>query len=561
MKTKIQTKVIAICILLIANCTLLFASGGDDHTHGDEKTTATGQQQKYFSSEAVSDKYELLIRYEPINIGEPAHLTLFVSEYATNKPVDKAEIKISAQEDNKLVFTAKQTGEGTYTVETTFPEKKKYSLAVNINSALGADLILLSSIEAGKELPHAEEAESKSVFANWHTWLMIAVALLIGLGLGFLLQKRNTKTGRSTIAVFLLIAYCLLPIEQSIAHGDDDHGAKKSGNNFSNSFNVPKETQFLFDVFTEKVQSGSFTESTKLFGTIIPSSNGQALVTTPQNGKIISLNVRVGEQIKAGQQLAVIEQNIDAGTQVNFLSEKNNLTAEYDAAKKEFDRLSSIKDIAAKRDVDEATARLQKAETNLKLFTGNSGKTISLHAPISGIVANFKLSIGATVNAGEILFTITNLAQIYAEAQVFDKDAAKVQRGAKFTIECANDSHKTSEVKLLSLAQEINATNQSQRVLFELSNPDSDFKIGEFVNICVFASENSQQIALPNSAITEINGKPVVFIKDAAEKYTVSYVKLGENNGTYTSILKGVEEADRVVVNASYQLKMIYLNQ
>jgi cobalt-zinc-cadmium efflux system membrane fusion protein len=70
------------------------------------------------------------------------------------------------------------------------------------------------------------------------------------------------------------------------------------------------------------VQSGSFTESTKLFGTIIPSSNGQALLTTPQNGKIVSLNVRVGEQVKAGQQLAIIEQNIDAGTQVNFLQKK-----------------------------------------------------------------------------------------------------------------------------------------------------------------------------------------------------------------------------------------------
>jgi cobalt-zinc-cadmium efflux system membrane fusion protein len=336
---------------------------------------------------------------------------------------------------------------------------------------------------------------------------------------------------------------------------------KKTGSNFSNTFNVPKETQFLFDVFTEKVQDGTFTESTKLFGTIIPGSNGQALVNTPQNGKIISLSADVGEKVKAGQQLAVIEQNIDAASQVSLLVEKNNITAEYDAAKKAFERLNSINDIAAKRDVDEAKARWQKAAANLKLFNSNSGKTITLHAPISGIVSNFKLSIGATVNAGETLFTITNLSQIYAEAQVFDKDAAKVQHGAKFTIECANDSHKTSEVKLLSLAQEINATNQSQRVLFELSNPDSDFKIGEFVNIRVFASENSRQIALPNSAITEINGKPVVFIKDAAEKYTVSYVQLGENNGTYTSIIKGVEEGERVVVNASYQLKMIYLNQ
>lgn len=551
----------SLLLLLIANCQLLFASGGDDHSHGDEEPTATEQQQKYFSSEAVSDKYELLIRYEPIHIGEPTHLSLFVSEYATNKPIDNAEIKITAQEDGNLIFTVKQTGEGTYTIESSFPEKKNYSLAVSINGSLGADLILLTNIEAGKELPHVEEANSKSPFANWQTWLMTALALFVGLGLGILFQKRNTTGGKATIAVFLLVVNCLLPIQNSIAHGDDDQGAKKTGNNFSNSFNVPKETQFLFDVLTEKIQKGSFTESTKLFGTIIPSSNGQALVTIPQNGKIISLKVNVGEQVKAGQQLAIIEQNIDAGTQVNLLAEKNNLIAEYDAAKKEFDRLISIQDIAAKKDVDEAKARLQKAEANLKLFTGNSGKTIVVNAPISGIVGNFNLSIGATVNAGQTLFTITNLTQVYAEAQVFDRDAGKVKQGVKFTIECVNDNHKTSEVNLLSLAQEINATNQSQRVLFELSNPDSDFKIGEFVNIRAFASENSQQIALPNSAITEINGKPVVFIKDAAEKYTVSYVQLGENNGTHTSIIKGIEEGERVVINASYQLKMIYLNQ
>lgn len=561
MKTIFQTKLIMLGFLLITNCTLLFASGGDDHTHGDEESTITGQEQEYFSSEAISDKYELLIRYEPIETGEPAHLTLFVSEYATNKPVNITELIITAQEDTKLVFTTKQTDEGTYTIETTFPEKKNYSLAVSINSLLGADLILLSNIQAGKELPHAEEAKSKSILVNWQTGLSIAFALLIGLGLGILLQKRNTKSGRSTIAIFLLVVNCLLPVAQITAHGDDDHGAKESGNNLSNSFSVPKETQFLFNVYTQKLVVGSFTESTKLFGTIVPSSNGQALVTTPQSGKIVALNIRVGETVKAGQQLAIVEQNIDAGTQVNFLAEKNSLTAEYDAAKKDFDRLNSIKDIAAKRDVDEATARLQKVEANLKLFTSNSGKNISLSAPISGIVANFNLSIGATVNAGQTLFTITNLSQIYAEAQVFDKDVAKITQGAKFTIECANDRHKTSEVKLLSLAQEINASNQSQRVLFELSNPESDFKIGEFVNIRVFASENSQQLALPNSAITEINGKPVVFIKDAAEKYTVSYVQLGENNGTFTSILKGVEEGERVVTNASYQLKMIYLNQ
>lgn len=532
----------------------------ENTTQVNDPSSANTAEQKYFTTEAVSDKYELLLRYETLPVGKPIRLTLFVSDYATNKPVDKAELKITAQENSQIIFTAKQSGEGAYTIETTFPEKKTYSLAVSVNSNLGADLLLLPNVVPGKKVPISVIESPSNIFANWQTWLIVVLTLTLGIALGILLQKRNTAAGKTFSTILFFVANLLLPVQHTTAHEGHDEPTKSS-NHFSNTFYVPKETQFLFDVLTRKMEVGAFSESTKLFGTIIPSSNGQAMVTTPQNGNIISLNVRVGEKVTAGQLLAVIEHNIEAGTQVNLLAEKNNLTAEYDAAKKEFDRLNSIKDIAAKRDVDEAAARLQKAKTNLKLFNSNSGKTISLQAPISGIIGNFKLSLGATVNAGETLFTITNLSQIYAEAQVFDKDAAKIQRGAKFTVECANDSHKASEVKLLSLAQEINVSNQSQRVLFELKNPEDFFKIGEFVNIRVFAPRDTKQMALPNSAITEINGKPVVFIKDAAEKYSVSYVQLGENNGTFTSIVKGVEEGERVVVNASYQLKMIYLNQ
>jgi RND family efflux transporter MFP subunit len=324
---------------------------------------------------------------------------------------------------------------------------------------------------------------------------------------------------------------------------------------------VPKETQFLFDIFTQKISRGNFKESTQLFGTIIPSSHGQATVTTPQSGVLVSVHAQVGKEIKSGQTLAVVEQNIDAGTQINMQAERNNLMAEYEAAKKGLDRLEAIKDIAAKKDVDEATSRFQKAESNLALFNSRTGKTIVLKAPISGILGNFNVSAGSTVTLGQDLFTITNLSTVYVEAQVFDRDAGKIVPEATYAIEGGNDNHKTRQITLLSPAQEINTTNQSQKVLFALNNPDGEFKIGEFVNVRVFASTPSQQITLPNSAVTEINGKPVLFVKAAAEKYNVSYVLLGENNGSHTAIVKGLEESHRAVINGSYQLKMIFLNQ
>ena len=538
------------------------AGGGDDHTHGEEKAPSGDAAQKYFSSEVSSEKYELLMRYEPIHPGEDAHLTLFVSDYWTNKPVNEADIKITAQEDPSLTFAVHQDGNGTYTVGTVFPAKQSYSLTVNINGSLGADLLLLQGIEAGAELPHEHEEETGSPsLINKSNWFLILIALFAGVGLGLLFRRRNTTQGKTTMSVILILIVCSIPIQTTVAHGDDDHGAGATGNVFSNTVSVPKETQFLFDIYTQKVTKGSFKESTQLFGTIIPSSNGQSKVTSPQNGIIRSVNVQVGKMIHAGQTLAVVEQNLDAGTQVSLQAERNNLVAEYEAAKKEVNRLESIKDIAAKKDIDEAAARFKKAESNLSLFNSKTGRTVTLKAPISGMLGNFNVATGTTVTAGQELFTITNLTTLYVEAQVFDRDAEKIVPDAIYTVECANDNHKTSQIKLLSPAQEINTTNQSQKVLFQVDNPDGDFKIGEFVNVRVFASAPSQQITLPNSAITEINGKPVVFHKDAAEQYTVSYVQLGENNGTHTAILKGMDESDRAVINGSYQLKMIFLNQ
>ena len=276
--------------------------------------------------------------------------------------------------------------------------------------------------------------------------------------------------------------------------------------------------------------------------------------------------------------MAVIEQFVDLNTQAAILgnqsnqlaieSELNTLNAEVVAAKTALSRLQAIEDIAAKKDLDEAKLRLTKAEKNLELYlkTRKSGittfdKTLSLKAPIDGVVEPFLVSNGSSITAGQEVFTITNIKTVYVEAQFFDKDADKLAKATSYSVECANNDHKTKAVKLLSDAQMINPSNQSQKVLFEVANPDKDFKIGEFVNIRITTGAAENQLNLPNSAINEINGKPIVFVKKSAENYAMQLVQLGQNNGQYTSILKGLNENERIVNNGTYQLKMIYLNR
>ena len=114
---------------------------------------------------------------------------------------------------------------------------------------------------------------------------------------------------------------------------------------------------------------------------------------------------------------------------------------------------------------------------------------------------------------------------------------------------------------MVSTAQSVNTGNQSQKVVFELINPKGQFKIGENVNVRMTGNNIVRQVVIPNEAITEVNGKPAIFIKDKAEQYSISFIVKGENNDKSTVIIKGTEDGERVVTANVYQMKMMYLNQ
>lgn len=543
---------------------LAFAHGGEDH--GDAKKTSVSPV-SYFSSEAASEIYEVLLKYSPIVPGKETSLRLYLSEYNTNIPVDSAKLEITVAGNPNIKIAVVRLDKGVFELKATFPEKKAYNLVININSNAGIDLIQLSNIEAGKELP-VPTSES-SPHSHWYSsnWFFGLTGLLLGLLVMFLVNKSHSRKMIAGAIIF----FCLLPTatyNPASAHDGEEHGdaAGKSGGGSSTTFIVEKETQFLFNIQTKKIGTGDFNESSVLLGTVVAAPQGRAVIQTPQAGKIISLRVTPGQRVGKGQVVAVIEQQVDAGTQISIISQSNSVNAEYEAAKSQYERLLAIEDIAAKKDITEAKARYESAKRNKALFDANTGKNtgstkaITLTSPVSGIVGTFNYAIGAVVNSGETLFEITNLDQVFVEAQVFATDAEKLKSATAFTI-ISNTDTLVYKLKMISTAQSVNSGNQSQKVVFEIINPKGQFKIGENVNVRMTGNNIIRQVVLPNEAITDVNGKPAVFIKDKAEQYSISFIVKGQSNDKFTVISKGAEDGERVVTANVYQMKMMYLNQ
>ena len=558
--------------LLLFAPLLVNAHGGEDH--GDAKT-ATAKTATYFSSEATSDLYELLVKYQPLNPGKEALVKLYVSNFSSNVPIDTASIQITVSGNPNIKLTVMRLDKGIYEVKGIFPEKKSYNLTVNINSVLGPDLLLITNINVGKELPVDAPTDLHTIRWYSNSWFYGIAGLIAGLGIMFLAMKRTNRKVAATVIIFIF----LLPsavYNSAIAHGGEDHETGgKAGGTMSNTFTVEKESQFLFSIVTQKIVSGNFNQSSQSLGTVVASPQGNAVIQSPQTGKLISIKVNPGQNVAAGQIVATVEQTIDAGTQSSIIAQnsdwrakRNEVEAQYEAAKIQYNRLKSIEDIAAKKDVTEAKARLQQAEKNRALYQNiplqkvQAAKYFNLTSPISGVVGNYNYAVGSFINSGETLLQVTNLNKVFVEAQLFANDAAQIKTVEKITAfsNVLNDSTSYS-LKLISTAQSVNGDNQSQKVIFEIVNPSSKFKIGENISINIFSKTGSKQIVIPSNAVAEINGKPAVFIKDKAEQYSISFISKGSSNEKFTTILKGLEEGERVVTGNVYQMKSIYLNQ
>ncbi|MFN0015887.1 MAG: efflux RND transporter periplasmic adaptor subunit [Saprospiraceae bacterium] len=550
------------------------ADGTTHADHGDEPAAAIALPgADHFTVYAESDKYELTLYYPELTAGQEAHLTLYVADYFTNHPIEKADLKISSAENPKQVFEVIRISPGVYELHTTFPENKDYMLNVQVAHPNGADLIGLKGVEVGAKLQ--AEAVSTGEGDNSSTWLWFIGGLLLGAaGMWFMSRRRNRVL---TVAFMLASAWFSAPNwNPAFAHGDEEHGPKSGGGGYGKSVYSPKETQFLFEILTQPIAVGDYQSATTMFGTVIPASGGLGVVMAPTGGRVTRVFVAVGQTVRAGQVLALLTQTVGTPEQVAIAASNAGLAVQIETARvraaatrRELDRLQKIADIAAARDVQAAEAAHKTAQAELQTLEGKAvganaaanNRSVSLIAPISGVVGAFALAPGAEVTAGQTLFTLTNLNKVFVEAQVYDRDVPVVRADNRFLVTCSTDDHKTAEVRLLSQAQTMNPGNQSQRVIFEMDNPDGTFKIGEFVTLKALNKQTSRHVMVPNSALTEVNGKTAVFIKDAPEMYTLHYVQTGEDDGTRTRVLKGVQEGEKVVSSGVYEVKMMYLNQ
>jgi RND family efflux transporter MFP subunit len=346
------------------------------------------------------------------------------------------------------------------------------------------------------------------------------------------------------------------------------------------SISFLKEQQWSMEFATGVVRERTLRESLRVPAEVRPRTGGEAAVTAPVSGRLSASSPlpAVGTSVGRGQTLvsllprtanpadrAVLELAVAEATTALELARKDKGRAE---------RLLSAGAIPSKR-LDEARAseatqeaRLESARTRLAQYEltrragGEPPKDTAfwLRSPISGVVAESRVTDGASVEEGEKLFRIVDVETVYVVGSVPATDALRLRQVKDGELEVPGLEQPLGLGPLISVGRIIDPASRTLSVIYEVNNSQRLLVMGQAVFLRLFTSAKAQEPSVPDSAIVDDAGRPIVFVQLAGESFERRPVRLGSAEGGYCQVLGGVERGERVVTRGAYLIRLAALS-
>lgn len=373
--------------------------------------------------------------------------------------------------------------------------------------------------------------------------------------------------------------------EEGHGHGDehghgghgDEHGHGEGGH--SDEAKLSPEAIERYGIKVEEARKqpliGTFGAAARV------SFNTEALarVGSPVSGRIAELKARLGDSVKKGDVLLIVESPELGEVQSDFRSKR----AAVEAARSSFERANKLlresQGIALtevqKREVElkSAEAAAGAAESTLRLYgftpqaiealatSGNIDSRYPVHAPLSGKVVERTATLGERVGPDrDSLFVVADTTTLWVIAEVPEGRLKDVGVGSRARIEVPAVPDRTFEGTVILVSPALEQATRTTQVRIEVKDPDTLLKPGMFAQAEIAlpqAKAGAPMLTVPLEALQTVEGGPAVFVPVEGEENTFAKraVSVGPAVGGLVPVLSGLEEGERVVTAGTFILK------
>ena len=341
-----------------------------------------------------------------------------------------------------------------------------------------------------------------------------------------------------------------------------------------------KEQQWSLDFATEPAGEREMRESLRVAGEVRPRSGGEVEVTAPISGRLASSSTLpvVGQIVSQEQPLASLIPPTPAPADLPSLElALAEATTELDLARADRERAERLVEVGAvparrlqhaQAAESQATARLKAAQERLSQYKAtreadsipSSESLFLLRAPIAGVVTDVRGTPGANVAQGQPLFRIVAVDRVYIVASVPEAETHRITQLTGAEIELPGAARPIPVRRLVSVSRWIDPASRTLSVIYEVDNSERQFAIGQALPVRLFLSQVSKALAVPEGAVVDDGGRPVVFVQLEGESFARLPVQLGARASGYVQILEGVRTGERVVTRGAYLIRLSALS-
>lgn len=286
---------------------------------------------------------------------------------------------------------------------------------------------------------------------------------------------------------------------------------------------------------------------------------GVQVVSATIGGRVVSLTRNLGQSVRRGDALAIIESREAASLNAEIEAARARSALAQSNLRREqrlfAERVSPEQDlIAARTAATEANIAVRLAQQQLSATGGSGGalNRVAIRSPLSGQIIARSATLGQTVAADGELYRVANLSRVTIAASLSPADAGKVKPGTRVEVTSAG---RRQEGRVTFVSPALDETTRLVQVIASLDNAGGTWRVGEPVTASILLpSIGDHSITVPSTAVQSVENKMVVFVRTPSGFKAVP-VQAGRRNGDQVVITSGLTGSERIATTNSFTLK------
>jgi cobalt-zinc-cadmium efflux system membrane fusion protein len=189
---------------------------------------------------------------------------------------------------------------------------------------------------------------------------------------------------------------------------------------------------------------------------------------------------------------------------------------------------------------------------------GNPPPTVVVPAPADGIVDARNITVGQSVEPNSTLFNLSDRSRMRVIGKVYEEDLGQVHVGQPAFVKLLAYPNELLRGTVGFIGPTLDPETRTVDVWILLDNKQGLLKPNLFAHVNIVLGENEAALTVPNAAILEANDEKFVFVQEG-EKYDRVEITVGAVDDQYTEVKSGLVPGDEVVTQGARQVYTFWL--